>query len=122
MSRTFPTRTALAASLLGLTLGCLEGRAGEPPKPAKPDGLLELAGNVEAQALSHDGRILLTSDGKKLQIWDVPTGKLRCVLQARGDRGFCRASFSRDGSKVLLPFDETYCARVCDAATGKQLR
>jgi WD40 repeat protein len=126
MTWAFPARTTLVASLAVLSLGA----AGAPAQD-RPAVVLRLPRDAAALAVAHDGKRPVTSDSKKLRLWDVGSGKPLRALDVRADFGpVWGASFSRDGTRVLVAFgsgpgrpgDRDCCARVFDAATGRRLR
>ncbi len=131
MNRAVPAQMALAASLALLSLRAPTSLAQDRLKPGKPAGVLEMPRDTAVLAISHDGKRVVTSDRKRLQLWDVAAGKPLRDFELRSNFGYVwSASFSRDGAEVVAAFgsgparshDPDRCARVFDTATGKKLR
>jgi RNA polymerase sigma factor (sigma-70 family) len=78
------------------------------------------AEEVEAFALSPDGKRLATAGGRAVVVWDAVTGQELCRFE--GHRGTVRAvAFAPDG-KSIASGAEGNLIRLWDAATGKELR
>src|SRR5207248_1234681 len=94
------------------------------PWPDKPFRLYALDKGHAANAtvrgadFSPDGRTLASvcSDGT-LNLWDVPTGKVRHTAKRGG--GFDHVEFSRDGKRFVTSGSDAL-VRLFDAATGKE--
>jgi RNA polymerase sigma factor (sigma-70 family) len=82
---------------------------------------LEAPGDVEAVAVSRDGKVLATAErGGRVGLWDIATGKLLRRLDGHANVVFAVA-FSPDG-KALLSGGQDRTLRLWDVAGGKELR
>ena len=76
-------------------------------------------GNTVHARLSDDGERVVNPSSSEAKIWDVRTGKLLATLKGH-TQTVGRASFSRDGARVLTTSaDKT--AKLWDAQSGKLL-
>jgi len=96
-----------------------DAATGEPRGQLRGDGNL-----MRCLAFSPDGKRLAghsqwspTADGA-VRVWDLATGKE--LLKVRTHSAGHTIAFSPDGR--LLAYDVEYTARLCDAATGKEVR
>jgi WD40 repeat protein len=85
------------------------------PLPVSP--LLQERGQINGTVFRRDGRLLVTCPDH-LEVWDTPTGK--DLLRVEGTSEWARGAFSPDGTRVAVPTAKG--VRVCDAATGRDVR
>jgi WD40 repeat protein len=88
------------------------GGGGRPPRPLKSP-----SSPAQAVGLSQEGNLMaIATTGRKVEIWEVLTARLRCT----SDRGLGRVNalaFTPDG-KALAVAQEDEAIRVVDVATG----
>ena len=84
--------------------------------------LIDLKGHTEAfrdVEISPDGQHFLTrSENGKTKIWNIITGKLIAALNSHLDYFAFYATFSLDGTKVLMACSD-HTAKILDSATGQ---
>ena len=73
---------------------------------------------VRAVALTRDGRLALSGDGRRIRIWDVASGK--CIKLLDGHRYDVLSLFSIDGQR-LVSGSEDQTVRVWDVPSGQCL-
>lgn len=86
--------------------------------------LVGLSERVQSLAFSPDGKLLAVTGGcpsrfGELQVWEVPTKKLRLSLPITFDTVY-GASWSKDGSKLAFGCADN-TVRAIDLASGKQI-
>jgi WD40 repeat protein len=93
-----------------------------------PDGAVARVGSnrlrhgqhVGNLTLSPDGRLLASSGGGRLRLWDAATGKLLQHIACPGQKTTQDGYFSADG-KTILVMDGNVC-RWFDVSSGKEVR
>ncbi|MFD9791518.1 helix-turn-helix domain-containing protein [Streptomyces sp. NPDC059070] len=129
--RTVATADGTALRLWDSTTGQLRTTL-TPPHPAdtasRPSGLAtrdELCGGVRTMAFSPDGRTLASSDGRRVLVWDVATGRVRTAYTGPCDTlgaqrlGFTHLVFSPDGRTLAAPYGNQ--VRLWDVTAGRDL-